>query len=65
MDVTQIAAAYLAEHGYDGLCVVEDGKIECGCGLGQADFAPCGGVQAACLAARGNWSDGFVPRLPP
>lgn len=61
MNVTQIVIAYLTEHGHDGLCLVEDGNIECGCGL--SDFAPCGNMGAECEAARGNWESGFFPAV--
>ena len=63
MDVTQIVVAYLTEHGYAGLCLVGETRIECGCSL--TDFAPCGSVQIECVAAQGNWSDGFSPAIPP
>ena len=61
MNVEQIVIAYLTEHGHDGLCLIEDGSIECGCGLD--DFAPCGNLGAECVPARGNWDSGFRPAV--
>ena len=61
MNVEQIVVAYLTEHGHDGLCLVEEGHIECGCGLD--DLAPCGNLGAECVPARGNWDSGFFPAV--
>ena len=61
MNVEQIVIAYLTEHGHDGLCLVEEGRIECGCGLD--DLAPCGNLGAECVPARGNWESGFRPAV--
>lgn len=44
IDVKQMAAVYIKEHGYDGLC-----NDECGCGID--DLAPCGEVMGTCTAA--------------
>ena len=44
IDVKRMAAEYIKEHGYDGLC-----NDECGCGID--DLAPCGEPMGNCTAA--------------
>lgn len=45
MNIAEIVAAWLKEHGYDGLC---NSELECGCNL--EDLAPCVDCCGDCVA---------------